>query len=50
MVGTFLPESGAVEIWLCDAIESESGDLDEEFETEEVEDCFRELPLPWDGC
>ena len=29
MVGTFLPEACAIEIWLCDAEQSESSDFDE---------------------
>lgn len=50
MVGAFLPEFGAVEVWLCNAKESESGDFNGELHCEEIQDGTRKLPLPWDGC
>lgn len=50
MVGTFLPEPGAVEVRLGNAKESESGDFDGELDSEEIEDGARKLPVPRDGC
>lgn len=35
---------------MCDAVESEGGDFEDELDAEEVDDDFWELPLPWDGC
>ena len=34
---------------MSNAIESEGGDFDEEFDAEKVDDDFWELPLLWDG-
>ena len=48
MVGTLLPESGAVEIRLGDAKEGESGDAEGKLDDEECYKDSRRPPLPWD--
>lgn len=49
VVGTFLPKTCAVEIWLCDAKEGKSGDFDGELDGKEVENGSRGSPFPWNG-
>ena len=48
MIGSFLPKSGTVEIWLSNTKECKYSDGQRELENEEADYDFWSAPLPWD--
>ncbi len=49
MVRPFLPQLGAIQIWCCNAIQSQSCDGDGQFEREATDQRFWSSPLPLEG-
>ena len=49
MVGSFLPELRAIQVWLRNPKEREGSDLNRQLEDEEADERSWGPPLPWDG-
>ena len=48
MIGSFLPKSGTIEVWLSNAKERKRSDSQRKFKDEEADYNLWGAPLPWD--